>query len=371
MRTAAIDEACGRFEATLSPRLGPALDLSDTRVTFDTKAWSVRCRADTPSGPLELRIAAPRREGDTLSWQLSGEPDRAARWRSELDERLAGAGSASVAAAVDVLRRDVAPREPAHSPLTGSIARATLGEDGALLAASVDAFGRYYGEPLVAVALAGDDAPSVGFPPVVRDQELLMYAPPPFRQDARTRAYLEDLGFAIDKRHRVFAVPTPRVFSRRGARLGVSGGLRPELRVLRATLFSPRAWLSAIIEGVFPINVHAVIANALARLGHRAPLHPSQHEKLNNHFHALGHDMGIHTLAMHRVGKGQMAELRRLARVARGRGRAGPAARFFEERLTRACVDTWAELEHPDEFSRAFGPTFQVLRAELARIAHA
>ncbi|MCB9595965.1 MAG: hypothetical protein H6719_24810 [Sandaracinaceae bacterium] len=356
MRTEAIERACGRFEAWLAPRLGPAVDVTGTRVAFDATGWSVSCRAVTPDGALDLRL------GDRQRWQLGGPAAARAALEARLDD-------ARVADAVTRLRDEVGPQRPRREPLTAPRARALLGEDGARLADTVDAFARYYGQPLEAVWLDGDDTPSVGYPPVVTDQELLMYAPPPFRQDAHMVAYVEDLGFAVDPRDRVFAVPVPSVFERRRARLGVEGGLRPELQVLRATLYSPRAWLTQIARGVFPMNVHGRLSRGLAA-ARRLPLHRSQRAKLNNHFHALGHDMGIHTLAMHRVPWRRMAELRRLARVALSRGRARAAASFFEERLTRACVDTWAEATAPADFEPRFASAFPALRAELARIAH-
>ncbi len=356
MRSAAIDRACGHFEAWLGEALGPEVELFDTRVGFDATGWSVRCRARVADAELDLRLA----EGQGLTVGGPG------RWRAALDGRVDPARAADEAGA---LRRAVAPRSAHREPLDGAAARRLLGAEGALLADTVDAFARCYGAPLEAVWLEGDEAPSVGFPPVVTDQEVLMYAPPPFRQDAHTIAYLEDLGFAVDARDRVFAVPVPSAFARRRARLGVDGGLAPELRVLRGALYSPRAWLGEIARGVFPMNVHGGVARLLASVS-RGPMLASHRRKLHNHFHALGHDMGMHALAMHRVPRARMAELRRLARVALARGRAKPAASFFEERLTRACVETWARTARPEAFEARFDEGFEPLRAELARLAH-
>lgn len=354
MRSTAVDEACARFEAWLEPRLGPSLELVDTRVAFDATGWSITCRARAPDAELELRL------GDGGAFTVGGP----SAWRAALAGRVEGAAEAAAA-----LRREVMPRAPRREPLTGARARALLGAEGALLSDTIDAFARGYGAPLEAVWLEGDAAPSIGFPPVVTGQEVLMYAPPPFRQDARGAAYLEDLGFAVDARERVFAVPTPSAFARRRARLGIDGGLRPELRVLHGTLYSARAWLAAIAGGAFPINVHGAVARVLARAA-RLPLHASHRAKLHNHFHALGHDMGMHALAMHRVPRARMAELRRLARVAIARGRARPAASFFEERLTRACVDAWAAVRAPGDFEARFEGAYGELRRELAEIAH-
>ncbi|MEZ4335584.1 MAG: hypothetical protein R3B82_03060 [Sandaracinaceae bacterium] len=361
MRSAAIETACDRFEAWLGPQLGPEVELLDTRVAFDATGWSVRCRARVPDAELELRLAeGPSLESPSLTVGGPG------HWRAALDGRV---DLARATDAVSHLRRAVAPQAPRREPLDGARARALLGAEGALLADTIDAFARAYGAPLEAVWLEGDDTPSIGFPPVVTDQEVLMYAPPPFRQDAHTVAYVEDLGFAVDARDRVHVVPVPSAFARRRRRLGVDGGLRPELRVLFGALYSPRAWLASIARGVFPMNVHGGVAGTLARAS-RLPLTRSHRQKVNNHFHALGHDMGMHALAMHRVPSARMAELRRLARVALRRGRARPAASFFEERLTRACVETWARTARPEDFEARFDERYPALRAELARIAH-
>ncbi|MBX3274220.1 MAG: hypothetical protein KF729_28395 [Sandaracinaceae bacterium] len=358
MRTVAVERACAAFEAWLAPRLGAEIALDETRVAFDATGWSVTCRARAPGAELALRIAGDGR------LTVAG----ASAWRTAIEARVERAGALEAARA---LRGAVGPQRPRREPLTGARARVLFGDEGALIAGTVDAFARAYGAPLEAVWLEGDETPSLGFPPVVEQQEVLLHAPPPFRQDAHTVAYLEDLGFAVDARDRVAIVPLPRALARRRARLGVDGGLAPALREVPRVGYSPRAWLAAIAsEAALPINVHGALAHALSR-ALALPLHPSQRARLNDHFHALGHDVGVHALALHRVPAARLAELRRLARVALARGRARQAATFFEGRLTRACVETWARVAEPRDFEPAFEDVYPTLRTELATIAHA
>lgn len=268
-------------------------------------------------------------------------------------------------AALDGLREALRVTPPRSEALDRRSATRLLGEDGPRLAETVEAFAECYGQPLVAVFLEGDPVPSIRFPAVAPEQELLMYAPPPFREDARMQAYLLDLGFEVDRGCRVSTVPLPASFARRRARLEARGGLRPELVPLRWPLFSPAAWLREVARGVIPVNVNGRLGGWLARLA-RLPVPGATRAYLNNHFHALGHDVGLHGLALHRVPAPAMAELRRLARGARSVER---AARFFEETLTRACVDLWAEVRRPEEFAPRFERAFGGLRRELAHEA--
>jgi len=377
VRTAAIDAACGRFEATLAGHLAPALALRDTRVTTDPHGWRVRLRADSPDGPLELSIAPPRAPGERLTWSLAG-------GSGALREALgAPLGADAVADGVGSLRDAVARGEPRRAPLEAR----WLGEDGPPLAPWIDAYARAYGVALEAVWLEGDETPSVGLPAALDDQAVLLHAPPSFREDARMIAYLEDLGFAVDARDRVSVVPLPRGFARRYARLIAARpppardrregrsprepgahrpALVPELRRVRAKVFSPRDWLRAVAGGVLPINVHGAISHLVAT-ARRAPLPRSVTASMDDHLHALGHDVGVHALALHRVPPRRMAALRRLARVALGRGRATAAASFFEERLTRACTELWASARRPEDFEAAYESVHDELATELAR----
>lgn len=351
MRTQAIEAAFDRFEATLAPRLG--LSLTGTRVTSDDNGFAVTASAE------DLVLRSVERDG-VVDWRLEGAHAESAR------PRLADAREA-MDEALATLRHAIRSEPPQPTPLTASNAKALLGDG--TLAATVDAFARHYGAPLETVSLPGDDVPSVRFPAVVRDQELLMFAPAPFREDARMRAYLSDLGFAIDADHRVSTVPLPASFERRRRRLGALGGLEPELVRLRWPIFSPRGWLRRLSRGVIPVNIDGRLGRALGAASRRLPVPGATRAYLHNHFHALGHDVGMHALAMHRVPTSQMSELRRLARAALRRGRAEGAARFFEERLTRACVDAWADVRRPEAFAARFERDFAALRRELAREA--
>ncbi len=366
MRTAVIDEACERFRSTLQAWVPPGCGVETPRIAFDSAGQHIRALVRRTDGTLDLLLTFHPRTGFAVGW--GGERAFVERWRPELPADLDAPRRAAAEALLDAVR-------PIRHPLTALEPQAlasALGGEGACLAPAFEAFASHYGESMGALALDGDSVPSVAYPHVT-DQEVLLYAPPPFREDAHVAAYLEDLGFAVDRHHRVFAVPLPSSFQRRLRRLGVQGGLRPELRPLRATLFSAEGWLREIAAGVFPINVDGLVSRVLGTFGARVAVHRSQREKLHTHFHALGHDMGIHTLAMHRVPRGRMRELRRLASVALARGGRAPkrAADFFEERLTRACVDTWASASDVDAFARDFETRFPTLAAELGRAAYA
>lgn len=385
MRTAAIDAALGRFAAAVELRLGPDVEVLGTSASRDPHGWSVRCDARAGARPLEVRLVhrgdAPRGDaprGDApggapgahphprLTLRVTGEPAEGRALRGRLDARATDA----LTDALGALLRDLEPRAARSEPLDGARARALLGHDGALLAPCIDAFRRHYGEPLRAVFLEGDDAPSIAFPDVASTQAVFMHAPPPFREDVRMRAYLADLGFEVDAGARVSTVPVPSAFARRRARLGLAGdGLRPALVPHTPVVISPSGWLGHIARGVLPINVHGALAHALSRPLRRLSvrLSGSLRARWNNHFHALGHDMGLHALAMHRIGAAQLAQLRALASQAlvRGRRSARRAASFFEERLTRACCDLWIDVRHPDRFEEAFGRALPSLLGEL------
>ena len=291
-----------------------------------------------------------------FSWRVVGDAARAERWPIVVPPGLETSAE-ELCAAVRPVR---------HTP--ERLELRDLGAEGRPLRAACEAFSKHYGQSVGMVRLGGREPPSIYYPHVT-DQEVLLHAPPPFREDAHAAAYLEDLGFAVNRRGRVCAVPLPSVFARRLERLGGRGGLRPELRRLGATLFSPRRWLREVCTGVFPINVQATVSRVLGAVGERLVVHASQREKLNTHFHALGHDMGVHTLAMHAVPRSRMRELCRLAAVALRRGRRATlrAAGFFEERLTRACVEVWAAVRAVSEFEQRFERVFPTLAAELAR----
>lgn len=359
-----------RFAAVLAPRLGPAWAVRDTRVSFDSTGWSVRCDATADGAPVVLLMSPPHASGQVRHPGFTlGVVDGAPR------APLEPAACDAVAEALAELRRRVRPEPAPSEPLDGRRARVLLGADGARLAPSIDAFRRHYGEPLRAVFLGGDRAPSIAFPPVAPEQELLMYAPPPFREDARMAAYLADLGFAVDARGRISTVPTPAAFARRRRRLSIDAeGLRPALRPSTEALFSPRAWLSQIADGVLPINVHGRLSHALTAPARAISvrLHRELRAYWNNHFHALGHDMGMHSLTMHRVPSAAMARMRAVAVEALRRGRAPSrrVATFFEERLTRTCHERWAEVTRPEGFARAFDAAAPALFDALNRELH-
>lgn len=343
----------------------PGVTLRDARVTRDAHGFRVRLRGDSPDGPLELSLGAPR-AGERLTWALAG---GSSALREALDAPLR---ADAVADAVGVLRAEVAPAAPRRAPLEAR----WLGEDGPLLAPWIAAYRRAYGVGLEAVWLDGDDTPSVGFTAGLDDQAVLLHAPPPFREDARMIAYLEDLGFAVDGRDRVSVVPLPRVFLRRFSLLEAASegrartpALVPELRRARAKVFAPRTWLYAVAGGALPINVHSTISRLLA-VARRAPLPRGVTASMDDHLHAIGHDVGVHALALHRVPARRMGALRRLARVALARGRATSAASFFEERLTRACTELWAEIGRPEDFEARYEAVHDALAAELAREAY-
>ena len=367
VRTAVIDQACERFRSQLGGRLGQTFVVGTPRVAFDSVGRHVRTSIQTPRGTLRVRMSSQEPVGRRFSWDLHGDRELVQRFGEELPT----GPEVQTAALADELCRQVQPLRHTADVL-GPEAMRALGDEGAQLAPAFEAFSSHYGVPVGSLCLPGDPAPSIAYPHVT-DQEVLLYAPPPFREDAHMAAYLEDLGFAVDRHHRVFAVPLPSVFLRRLGHLAAGGGLRPELRRLRATLFSASDWLMEIAAGVFPINVDGTVSRLLGRFGRRFALHRSQQEKLHTHFHALGHDMGIHTLAMHRVPAPRMRELRRLASVALRRGGRAPreAADFFENDLTRACAETWSEVDRPAAFEACFEDRFFELSAALRERVYA
>lgn len=362
MRTAEIDAALRRFEVSLGAQLAPAIrSVRGARLSIDGGGASIACEGATESGACAIRIARPGADAGPRS---SGIVVHAGAARVGASARLE-----AIALAVDVLveaaRR---PREPRCEPLDGARARALWGEEGALLAPGIDAFRAHYGAAPHAVFLDGDEAPSIALPDVAGEQGVLLHAPPPFREDARMRAYVEDLGFAIDARDRVSTVPLPSSFARRRARLGAQGGFAPVLVPWRLALIAPSRWLARLARGVLPINVRGRASYALsapARALGRAV--PSIRAAWNTHFFALAHDMGLHALAMHRIGEGAMTALRGLAEraLARGAGAAARAAAFFEERLTRACCDLWVDVRDPDAFAARFDAVLPGLVGEL------
>lgn len=365
MRTAVIEAACHRFDGALSSRLGGSIVVRTSNVSFDSQGWTVLVRASTSRGRVDLRLAESHPA--PFAWSIHGPPELVARVRPAFRQALED--SSAVTDGLRSLRRDVAPREHSGEPLTDARASGLFGADGALFGESIDVFARHYGTPLQAVRLSDDELPSIRFPVVAPEQGLLMRAPRPFRRDAYTIGYLEDLGFLVDADGWVATVPLPAVFARRRSRLEQRGGLRPELRRLRTTLFSARAWLSEIVGGVLPVNVNGSLGRGLAAAARTLPIPSSTRAYLNNHFNALGHDLGLHGLAWHRIPRGQMAELRRLARVGLTRGRrvSLSVAGWFEERLTAASLESWAEAATPTEFEDRFATRFPALRYALAR----
>ena len=378
MRTASITAAYGRFAADLTEQLGAGVRVAGVRVRFDSRGRCVRCTVSVGGASAELIYGGQpfergpfeqgrrRSEPQRLPWRLEGDRDATHRLCGALAARLDDLGDLRAT----LLCEQVEPPRYRSVELTPAACAAHLGPEGRVLAGSFVAFARYFGEPLHLVWRAADSPPSIEYPPVT-DQAVLLHAPPPLREDALFLAYLDDLGYGVDARGKVSAVPLPFAFSKRRRQLRATGGLWPQLQVYRATLYSSRAWLTHIADGVLPVNAHGPTSRGLALLA-TAPLHSSQKEKLTTHFHALAHDMGLHVLACHRVPAARMRELSRLARVALGRGR-GPtrrAAEFFEEPFTRTCMSVWAEIEHPDGFADALERHFPALHAELAEAAY-
>lgn len=236
--------------------------------------------------------------------------------------------------------------------------------EGALLAPWTSAYAAHYGLPLRLKATPSQ--PSVAFPDLRLAQSLFLRAPAAFTEWARGRAYLQDLGMDVGPSGYVDVVPTPAEFRRRVRALGLPEPLRPTFAPDPALVIPPARWLAHLRRRRLPIHLRA---EWKYRLG--APAREVMHRvyapwrvKWHTHFHAFGHDMSLHGLALHRLPAAALEALLERAGRARGRG-VRAAADFFETTLTRRCVELWREVDEPEAFADAFERVFPELERAL------
>jgi hypothetical protein len=289
--------------------------------------------------------------------RLGGDPEAARRTCDRLQQQL---GSLAWTRAV---ARSTDARE-----IGREVGGEALGAEWAALRGSLRAWERRVGRAPRVLEIA-PDAHAIGFPDPSTHAHLpggyWWSAPRSFLERRAFRDYLAGLGFRADADGVVRTVPTPASFMRLAARQGLPApALVPVLRETWRPSLPGRRWLSFVLRGELPINVLPERLYTLYLATGRTPLRWIDLGLQVTDLGELAHDMGVHVLAMHRLPRSFLDDLRGWTRA-----RLGGASRraveglvgLFEGELTRACQETWQGLDAPGEFEAAF----QARRPEL------
>ncbi len=349
-----MDRALERFGARAAELLG--VSAGPVRL-FEgpPSAWKLSLEAGEARIWLRDQESADGALFQHAAYALSYEQCTTPGWATAL-ERTTPSKRDALADALTTLRRETRLAPPAPEPLDAHSIDA-FGDEASLIRPLLDSYRDHYGRGLELVRWPSGP-PSILFPDVVQEQSVFATVSVPFAEDVRMRAYLRDLGYGLLGR-KMRLVPTPAAFRARRAAVGLgASGFAARLIRARIPVLRTRPWLVGLAEGTFTVNLRSARLNRWTRLtreiGRR--LHPELAAMWHTHFHALGHDMGLHVFALHRIPESGMADLKaRARRAAQGRRRnALSTAAFFEGELTRRCVDIWDKLAHPAEFAARF-----------------
>ncbi|MCS6798864.1 MAG: hypothetical protein NZ898_10075 [Myxococcota bacterium] len=377
MRRPLIEAALDCFAEALRASLGDGIAVRAVHASAEPAARTVEAAIDVDGATGWLRIEPPDRPGRIVhpAFVLATCGDRPAP--EPIDRRLVALARRlealdALGDAITRLRVALSPVTAAVEPLDEHVARRSWPSDATWLTRLSSAFRRRYGQPLSVVHLPGGP-PSIGFPDVVPWQCIFLEAPAPLLDDARMRAYLEDLGFAVGFRRRLSVVPLPAAFEQRARRAGLATALRAAFVPTLPPVLSARRWLRELSRGRLPIHRWGLPGLRLATVAGRVAerISPRLAASWHDHLHALGHDTSTHLWTLHRLDKSQLGSIRALCHLALRRGHSSIrlVAGALENELVRRCWTLWHRTRVPEHFDAAYerdiAPWIETLRAEL------
>ncbi|MGB1012828.1 MAG: hypothetical protein ACPG4T_01750 [Nannocystaceae bacterium] len=353
------------------------------KLVLDCVPASEKC----PSFARGHRLAISYRSADTKPEQQ----DFLARVRKTLIERDAPPAThnhcsaqafdqSHVAALAWVTEHSPKPAAPEDlRPPGPEVSVEALGEERPLLEPLLQGFASHFGQPIRLYRCARQGIPEaiVLHYPEVSGNRVFLNAPRKFRDDDRFVRYFGRLGFRCDPDYEVRQIPTPMSFRRLAAAAGNGdNGFRPALVLRHELIYVANTWFGHVLQGTFPMNTgYPWLYRSSKKLRPWIRRIQPLHELWDTHFHALGHDMSLHILLTHAIERGPLIRLCERVRLSqaqhlgRTRGLLNPLPliMFFEEDLTAHCLDVWARVDRPEDFSKMFAASQERLDAMLER----